>query len=145
MKERIENIKGLINKEDLLKSVDVNNDRYGGACVNVAINVMEYLDEFEGEFNIGYHPDTTTTHGIICKCDDEGGITGLMASAVRNMVARCHELGWKFYIADVLNKYNFENKDEIKEIIKNVIKADLASYKDASVYISELVERFKNR
>lgn len=68
-----------------------------------------------------------------------------MAGAVRNMVARCHKLGWKFYIADVLNKYNFENKDEIKNIIKNVIKADLATYEDASAYISELVERFKKR
>ena len=47
-------IKGLINKKALQKSIDVNQDGYGGACVNVAINVMKHLDDFKDEFNIDY-------------------------------------------------------------------------------------------
>ena len=82
----MEEIKGLINKEALQASIDNNNDPYGKACVDVAINVMKHLDNFEGEFNIGYNPDMTTPHGIICKCDDQGGITGFMAERGR---ARC--------------------------------------------------------
>jgi len=49
----IDSIKGLINKESLQTSIEVNKDGYGSACVNVAINVMKHLDDFQGEFNIG--------------------------------------------------------------------------------------------
>lgn len=138
-------IKGLINKDALQKSIDANTYRYGGACVNVAINVMKHLDGFEGEFNIGYSPDMTTPHGIICKCDDQGGITGFMAGAARNIVAQCHKLGWKFYLADVLNKYNIEREEDIEKSIKNVVDAKLTSYDEAKTYTNELIVRFKSK
>jgi hypothetical protein len=91
--KNIDDIKGLINKELLQNQIEINNDKYGSACVNIAVNIMEHLDLFEGEFNIGCSPDMTTPHGIICKCDDQGGITGFMASAARNIVAQCYKDG----------------------------------------------------
>lgn len=138
-----DSIKGLINKEALQKSIDVNTDGYGGACVNVAINAMKHLDDFEGDFNIGYSPDMTTPHGIICKCDDQGGITGFMAGATRNIIANCHVLGWKFYLADVLSPYNIERDEDIEKAIKNVVDAKLISYDEAKTYTTELIERYK--
>lgn len=141
--KNFDSIKGLINKEALQKSIDANQDGYGGACVNVAINVMEHLDNFEGEFNIGYNPDMTTPHGIICKCDDQGGITGFMASAARNIVAQCHKLGWKFYLADVLNQYNIEREEDVEKSIKNVVDAKLCNYEEAKSYADDLIQRYK--
>jgi len=136
-------IKGLINKDTLQKSIGANTDGYGGACVNVAINVMKHLDDFDGEFNIGYNPDMTTPHGIICKCDDQGGITGFMAGAARNIVANCHILGWKFYLADVLSPYDIERDEAIEKAIKNVIDAKLCKYKEAKAYTNDLIQRYK--
>ena len=136
-------IKGLINKDALQKSIDANTDGYGGACVNVAINVMKHLDDFNTDFNIGYHPDMTTPHGIICQCDDQGGITGFMAGAARNIVAQCHKLGWKFYLADLLNKYNIDNKSDIDKYIKNVVDAKLVDSNEAKSYIDDLIQRYK--
>ena len=138
-------IKGLINKEALQKSIDANTDGYGVACVNVAINVMKHLDDFVGEFNIGYNPDMTTPHGIICICDDQGGITGFMAGAARNIIANCHVLGWKFYLADVLNQYNIERDEDIEKAIKNVVDAKLTSYNEAKAYTTDLIARFKSK
>ena len=106
---------------------------------------MKHLDGFEGEFNIGYDPDMTTPHGIICKCDDQGGITGFMAGAARNIVAQCHKLGWKFYLADVLNKYNIEREEDVEKSIKNVVDAKLTSYDEAKTYTNELIVRFKSK
>lgn len=143
--KKFNSIKGLINKEALQKSIDANTDGYGGACVNVAINVMMYLDDFDDEFNIGYNPDMTTPHGIICKCDDQGGITGFMAGAARNIVAKCHKLGWKFYLADVLNEYNIERKEDVEKSIKNITDAKLASHEEAEAYCNDLIERFKSK
>ena len=136
-------IKGLINKDALQKSIDANTDGYGGACVNVAINVMKHLDDFNTDFNIGYHPDMTTPHGIICQCDDQGGITGFMAGAARNIVAQCHKLGWKFYLADLLNEYNIDNKSDIDKYIKNVVDAKLVDSNEAKSYIDDLIQRYK--
>jgi len=101
---------------------------------------MEFLDNFEDEFNIGYHPDLTTPHGIICECDDQGGITGFMASAARNIVTHCHELGWKFYIADVINSYNIDDDEQIDKIINNVIATDNinVSEKEVREYVAGL-------
>lgn len=144
MKE-FDSIKGLINKEALQKSIDANTDGYGGACVNVAINVMKHLDDFKDEFNIGYNPDMTTPHGIICKCDDQGGITGFMAGAARNIVANCHILGWKFYLADVLSPYDIERDEDIEKAIKNVVDAKLTNYDEAKAYTTELIERYKSK
>ena len=136
-------IKGLINKDALQKSIDANTDGYGGACVNVAINVMKHLDDFNTDFNIGYYPDMTTPHGIICQCDDQGGITGFMAGAARNIVAQCHKLGWKFYLADLLNEYNIDNKSDIDKYIKNVVDAKLVDSNEAKSYIDDLIQRYK--
>jgi flavodoxin len=136
-------IKGLINKDALQKSIDANQDGYGGACVNVAINVMKHLDDFDDDFNIGYNPDMTTPHGIICKCDDQGGITGFMAGAARNIVANCHILGWKFYIADVLSPYDIDRNEAIEKAIKSVVDAELVDYKEAKSFTDSLIERYK--
>jgi len=140
-----DSIKGLINKDALQKSIDANTDGYGGACVNVAINVMKHLDEFKDEFNIGYNPDMTTPHGIICKCDDQGGITGFMAGAARNIIANCHVLGWKFYLADTLSPYDIERDEDIEKAIKNVVDAKLVSYDEAKAYTADLIKRYKSK
>lgn len=140
----INSIKGLINKDVLQKSIDVNSDGYGAACVNVAINVMFHLDDFDGNFNIGYHPDMTTPHGIICACDDQGGITGFMAGAARNIVTQCHILGWKFYLADVLHEHNIEDEEYIEKVIKNLVDANLVEYDEAASYIIKLIKRYKD-
>jgi hypothetical protein len=141
------NIKQLINKEALDKQIDINQDGYGGACVNVAINVMEHLDDFNQEFNIGYHPDMTTPHGIICKCDDQGGITGFMAGAARNIVALCHEKGWKFWLADVISSYDIDDSDKIEKYITNLMTSDSLKLDEVVVrdYVNELIERYKEK
>lgn len=138
------NIKNLINEDVLQKNIELNQDPYGKACVQVAINVMEYLDNFKGEFNIGYSPNMTTPHGIMCECDDQGGITGFMAGAARNMVAICHTLGWKFYLADVLSPYDLDKHDRHEEVA-NIIsdaKGVNVSFDEAMEYINGLVERY---
>jgi hypothetical protein len=141
-----DNIKGLINEDVWNKYIDKNDDAYGGACVQVARNVMKHLDDYEGEFNIGYNPDMTTPHGIICAADDSGGITGFMAGAVRNMVAQCHKLGWKFYIADLLNKYNIddESKEDREKFIKNISDGDLqlCTEEEAREYMEGVIARY---
>lgn len=140
------NIKGLINKEYLDKQIEVNQDEYGSACVNVAINVMKYLDSFDKEFNIGYHPDMTTPHGIICECDDQGGITGFMAGAARNIVAICHELGWKFYLADVISSYDVDDDQRINEKIENILNCKDLTLNEQEVrdYVKDLIKRYKD-
>lgn len=141
----IDDIKGLANKDELLKQIKINDDGYGSACVNVAINVMRHLDNFEGEFNIGYHPDMTTPHGIICECDDQGGITGYMAGAARNIVTLCYKDGWKFFLAYVVNCYNMDKPESIDEYIESIVEANLVSKEDAEAYVKELVARYKNK
>lgn len=141
----IDDIKGLVNKDELLKQIKINSDGYGSACVNIAINVMRHLDNFEGEFNIGYHPDMTTPHGIICECDDQGGITGYMAGAARNIVTLCYKDGWKFFLAGVVNPYNMDKPESIDEYIKSIVEANLVSKEDAEAYVKELVARYKNK
>lgn len=140
----IDDIKGLVNKDELLKQIEINDD-YGSACVNVAINVMRHLDNFEGEFNIGYHPDMTTPHGIICECDDQGGISGYMAGVARNIVTRCYKDGWKFFLADVVNRYNMDNPESINNPIESLVEANLVSKEDAEAYVKELAARYKNK
>lgn len=75
-----------------------NQDPYGKACIDVARRVMEILDKGE-DFD---------THKIICQADDEtksGGITGFMASAVAQMVSKCHVRGEEFR-----KKWNTDNQ-----------------------------------
>jgi flavodoxin len=138
------NIKKLINKDILDKQIEINSDDYGGAAVQVAVNVMEFLDNFEGEFNIGYSPDMTTPHGIICECDDQGGITGFMAGAARNIVAHCHEFGWKFYLADVISQYDIDDEGHIDKCVNNVMNLENieVSEKDVIEYVQGLKSRF---
>jgi len=119
----MKDIKGLVDKETLEKAIENNKDPYGKACVDVAINVMHYIDDFNEEFNIGYSPDLTTPHGIICKCDNQDGIKGFMASILTRMVAICYKDGWKFYIANALNPSNMDDDDRADKIVNNVVKA----------------------
>jgi len=141
------NIKQLIDKEYLDKQIKINEDGYGGACVNVAINVMEYLDNFDQEFNIGYEPDMTTTHGIVCHCDDQGGITGFMAGAARNIVTMCHEKGWKFYLADVISIYDVDKPETLENYIQNILGVDSLSLDEKNVrnYVTALIKRYKDK
>jgi len=143
--KNIDNIKGLINKELLQNQIEINSDGYGSACVNIAVNIMEHLDLFEGEFNIGYSPDMTTPHGIICKCDDQGGITGFMAGAARNIVANCYKDGWKFWLADVISSYDVDKTETLEKYIENISKNDLVSKEDATKYVEDLVNRYKTK
>lgn len=139
-------IRKLINKEFLDSQIKSNKDSYGGASVQIAINVMEYLDDFEDEFNIGYSPDMTTPHGIICHCDDQGGITGFMAGAADTIVTHCHELGWKFNLANRISPYDINDETLIETTIKKLVKFGLVGdSKEAQDYVHELVSRFKNR
>lgn len=138
-------IKGLINPEIWQNAQDNNQDPYGGACVNVAHNVMKHLDTFEGDFNIGYNPDMTTPHGIICECDNQGGITGFMAGAVVSMVCGCHKLGWKFYLANHISSYDVDAKDRLDEVVDELVEAEHidVSKEEAEEYIEGLVGRYK--
>ena len=137
----------LINPAILAEFIEKNTDPYGKACVDVAINVMKYLDDFEGEFNIGYHPDRTTPHGIIVACDNQGGITGFMAGAARNIVAACHTRGWEFYLADVINSYSLDDPEEIERAVNNIINADCLQITtdQAEEYVAKLITRYKNK
>jgi hypothetical protein len=143
--QTIDNIEGLVNRELLEKQIEINDDGYGAACVNVAINIMKYLDDFQGDFNIGYHPDMTTPHGIICACDDQGGITGYMAGSARNIVAQCYKDGWKFWLADVISPYDLDRKERIDRHIENISKSGLVSKEEAEKYVEELVNRYKQK
>ena len=134
-----------INPEILEKQKEINQDAYGGACVAVAENVLSFLDDFEGEFNIGYHPDMTTPHGIICHCDDQGGITGFMAGAVQSIVAQCHVLGWKFWLAGTIDPYSCDDKEQVARRIGKVVEAECidVSREDAEKFVEGLIERHK--
>ena len=69
---------------------DSNKDGYGGACVDVAREVMHLLDERPGPFD---------PNDIISEADDAlgtGGITGFMAGCEAQMVAVYHSRGEEF-------------------------------------------------
>ncbi len=79
--------------------VKTNSDPYGRACVKVAAQVMQLLDDDPTPLVNGYHPDIHTAHGLICKADDDikaGGITGFMAGCVAQMGTEFHERGEEF-------------------------------------------------
>lgn len=135
-----------INEHVLQKQKENNKDPYGGACVKVAENVLDYLDEYEGdEFNLGYSPDMSTPHGIICHCDDQGGITGFQASAATNIVLWCHELGWKFWLADMISIYEVDKPERLKKVVDNLMKAEELDIDrdEAEAYVQGLVDRYK--
>ena len=87
----------------------------------------------------------TTPHGIICHCDDVGGITGFMAGAVRNIVTLCHEKGWKFYLADVISSYDIDVSDRLEKNIDNILKVDDLKLDEKTVrdYVVNLIKRYK--
>ncbi|WP_461587226.1 hypothetical protein [Winogradskyella sp.] len=105
---------------------------------------MKYLDNVSNEFNIGYNPDVTTPHGIICKCDNEG-ITRFMASAVRNIVAQCHVLGWTFFIAYVITPSNVNDCKRIEDTINEVVRINLINYVEAKLYTDNLIKRYNSK
>ena len=79
----------ITNHEKWNRYVEINDDPYGKACVDVARRVMELLDEGE-EFDC---------HEVISKADEEtevGGITGFMAGCVAELVSICHSRGEEF-------------------------------------------------
>lgn len=141
----------LINKETFEKWKDNNADEYGGACVQVAENVIKYLDEHPNiEFNIGYYPDMTTPHGIICDCDDAGGITGFMASFVNQMIAVCYKDGWKFWLACMISPITVKanNTEEIERIIEKITNSAIqgeiqATPREILHYSEDLIKRYK--
>lgn len=80
----------ITNQELWEDQVKKNDDPYGGACINVAREVMVLLDAEPGEID---------TYDIICRADrnaNAGGITGFMAGCVANMVSQCHSRGDEF-------------------------------------------------
>lgn len=148
-------IKGLINEDILQKYVDL---------VNISIDVMKYLDNFEGEFNIGYSSyssDMTTPIAIIEKFRGQKIFSSyLIDRDLTNIISRCHVLGWKFYIAhelsgryayDILEKrglinpHQIEKEDHIEKVIESVTGANLVSYEKAKAYTTELIKRFECR
>lgn len=138
----------IINPDLLQKQKDLNKDSYGGACVAVAENILKHLDSYEGdEFNVGYSPDMTTPHGIITKCDNQGGITGFMAGAARNIVLHCHTLGWKFWITDVISPYELNNPERLDAHVDKLVACDTitASREEIRKYVDGLVERYPAR
>ena len=88
------------NQEAWDKHVSGNDDPYGKACVDVAREVMNMLDEEDAPPLVnGYAKDNTTAFGLICLADEKakaGGITGFMAGCVAQMVVQCHERGEEF-------------------------------------------------
>lgn len=133
-----------INPDILKTQKSINQDAYGGACVRTAEAIMDYLDTFEGDFNIGYSPDMTTPHGIVCHVDDEG-ITGFMAGAARNIVAQCHVLGWKFWLADVISPYDVDDGDLVEKRINAVTEQNTipVDRQTAEAYVDALISRYK--
>ena len=92
----------IVNAAAWKKAVEINDDPYGKACVDVARRVMKLLDK-QQDFD---------THKIICKADKDveaGGITGFMAGCVASMVSKVHSRGDEFR-----RKWNTDNqiKDE---------------------------------
>jgi hypothetical protein len=138
-------IRGLVDREAWANWNKNNKDPYGGCCVKIARRVMEYLDGKENlDFlNIGYSPDLSTPHGIVCHCDYDEGITGFMAGAVRTMVTTCYREGWKFYMGDVLSSYNIDNQEEIDKYITKVVEAELASEDEVRSWTTDLIARWK--
>lgn len=100
MEIKDEDIKGMVNKEDWKKWVDLNTDEYGKACIDCARACMYYLDNIPTKLVKGY-AKMNTAHGIICHAGE--GLSGFMASCVVSMVQHCHIRGEEFY-----NSYNQE-------------------------------------
>lgn len=144
-------IKGLVNYAAWDDYCKKNlSDGYGAACIKIAERVMCYLDENPTEFNIGYSPDMTTPHGIVCHCDYDEGITGFMAGAVRQMVCTCYKDGWKFWLADVISPYDIKDDTRLEweaEKIYRAMRTGLVKGNEEEVrpFIANLVRRCEER
>jgi hypothetical protein len=88
----------IIKQEQWDKCVKINDDPYGGCCINVARKVMEYLDS---------NPDTPIANKwepfgpneLISRADKDiqaGGISGNMAGEVAGIVSFVHSRGEEF-------------------------------------------------
>ena len=89
----------IIDQEKWNSWVVANEDPYGKACVDVAREAMQILDEEPGEFDC---------HKLISRADKRsgaGGITGFMAGCVAQMVSACHSRGEEFR-----RKWNKDNQ-----------------------------------
>jgi len=113
----------MINNLEALKEWESNNqDAYGKCCVDVAKEVMRLLDEDLTPLHEGYYPDIHTTHGIICKADDNisaGGITGFMAGCVAQIVISCHSRGEEFRL---IHNGKYKGEGVINHAILNIEK-----------------------
>jgi len=148
-------IKNLVNEKAWEEYKQKNTDGYGRACIKIARRVMQYLDENPVEFNIGYHPDMTTPHGIVCHCDYDEGITGFMAGAVRQMVCICYKDGWKFWLADSISPVSVQDWHEEEGVPGDVTskvhtaidKGHLVgvSKEEVDRYAAQLLERYWQR
>ena len=88
----------IIKQEDWEKCVKINDDPYGGCCVNVARKVMEYLDA-EPNKPIANKWELFGPNELISRADKEikaGGITGNMAAEVAHMISYVHSRGEEF-------------------------------------------------
>jgi len=88
----------ITNQKAWDENVKINTDSYGKACVDVARQVMEILDEGK-DFDC---------HKIICQAEDDiggDGITGFMAGCVASMISQCHSRGEEFR-----KKWNIDNQ-----------------------------------
>jgi len=117
----------IIDNEKWQMYQDKNTDGYGGACILVAREVFKILDANDDPLNIGYFPDMSTAHGIICKADEDseaGGITGFMANCVNQMVFWTHSRGAEFYLAYSINTYDM-SESRLTEIVTRIVKEEL--------------------
>ncbi len=90
----------IINEEFWNEIIKNNTDPYGSYIVNMARYAMEYLDEHEEPLHFGYYPDMLTSHGILCKADEDLGnlgATGAQAGYAVSIVSKCHSRGEEFY------------------------------------------------
>ncbi|NCB03523.1 MAG: hypothetical protein EOM67_15430 [Spirochaetia bacterium] len=88
----------IVNQENLDRSIKANQDPYGKAVIDIAIKVMQYLDEDPTPLHRGYNPDIHTPHGLICKADEELnlGISGFQAGCVKSVIGFSHSRGKEF-------------------------------------------------
>jgi hypothetical protein len=70
-----------------------------------------------------------------------------MAGAARNIVCICHELGWKFYLADVISSYDVNDDERVEKHIKNILNCKDLTLEEQEVrdYVKELIKRYKDK
>jgi hypothetical protein len=82
------------NAKEWEKCVEKNDDPYGKCCVDIAREIMKFMDD--PKFDI------SDPHKVICDAEEsigEDGITGFQAGAIAQMVSHFHERGDEFRMA----------------------------------------------